>query len=210
MAAKAVALTEASRPEFADYAQRIVDNAATLADALQQQGATVITGGTDNHLLLVDARPYGLTGRQAEAALREAGITLNRNVIPFDPNGSWYTSGLRLGTPAVTTLGMGADEMREVAAIVHAVLESTQPVPDSKAKYQLDPASATRPSTAPPTSLTGSPSTRGSRCSGARALGTAAQGDHGDCGDPDHHDQGGGRDQERRRSPTRRFGGRRR
>jgi glycine hydroxymethyltransferase len=140
IAAKAVALTEASRPEFAGYAQRIVDNAATLADGLQQQGATVITGGTDNHLLLVDARPYGLTGRQAETALREAGITLNRNVIPFDPNGSWYTSGLRLGTPAVTTLGMGADEMREVAAIVHAVLESTQPVPDSKAKYQLDPA----------------------------------------------------------------------
>jgi glycine hydroxymethyltransferase len=138
MAAKAVALTEASRPEFAGYAQRIVDNAATLADALQQQGATVITGGTDNHLLLVDARPYGLTGRQAETALREAGITLNRNVIPFDPNGSWYTSGLRLGTPAVTTLGMGADEMREVASIVHTVLESTTAVPDSKAKYELD------------------------------------------------------------------------
>jgi glycine hydroxymethyltransferase len=138
MAAKAVALTEASRPEFAGYAQRIVDNAAALADALQGQGATVITGGTDNHLLLVDARPYGLTGRQAETALREAGITLNRNVIPFDPNGSWYTSGLRLGTPAVTTLGMGADEMREVAAVVHAVLDATQPVPDSKAKYELD------------------------------------------------------------------------
>ena len=138
MAAKAVALTEASRPEFADYAQRIVDNATTLADALQQQGATVVTGGTDNHLLLVDARPYGLTGRQAETALREAGITLNRNVIPFDPNGSWYTSGLRLGTPAVTTLGMGADEMREVAAVVHAVLDATQPVPGSKAKYELD------------------------------------------------------------------------
>jgi glycine hydroxymethyltransferase len=139
MAAKAVALTEAARPEFADYAQRIVDNAATLADALQRQGATVVTGGTDNHLLLVDARPYGLTGRQAETALREAGITLNRNVIPFDPNGSWYTSGLRLGTPAVTTLGMGADEMREVAAIVHTVLDATQAVPDSKAKYTLDP-----------------------------------------------------------------------
>jgi glycine hydroxymethyltransferase len=139
MAAKAVALTEASRPSFADYARKIVDNAAALADALQRQGATVLTGGTDNHLLLVDARPYGLTGRQAETALREAGITLNRNVIPFDPNGSWYTSGLRLGTPAVTTLGMGADEMGEIAAIVHAVLDATQPVPDSKAKYSLDP-----------------------------------------------------------------------
>jgi glycine hydroxymethyltransferase len=138
LAAKAVALSEASRPEFADYAQRIVDNAAALADALQGQGATVLTGGTDNHLLLVDARPYGLTGRQAETALREAGITLNRNVIPFDPNGSWYTSGLRLGTPAVTTLGMGADEMGEVAAIVHAVLQATQADPDSKARYRLD------------------------------------------------------------------------
>jgi glycine hydroxymethyltransferase len=138
MAAKAVALTEAARPEFADYAQRIVDNAATLAEALQRQGARVITGGTDNHLLLVDARPYGLTGRQAETALREAGITLNRNVIPFDPNGSWYTSGLRLGTPAVTTLGMGAEEMREIAAIVQAVLEATQAAPDSKARYSLD------------------------------------------------------------------------
>src|SRR5919106_132180 len=103
--------------------------------ALGGQGATVVTGGTDNHLLLVDVRPYGLTGRQAETALREAGITLNRNVIPFDPNGSWYTSGLRLGTPAVTTLGMGPDEMREIAAIVHTVLDATQPVPDSKAKY---------------------------------------------------------------------------
>jgi glycine hydroxymethyltransferase len=138
MAAKAVALTEAARPSFADYARRIVDNAATLADALQRQGATVVTGGTDNHLLLIDARPYGLTGRQAETALREAGVTLNRNVIPFDPNGSWYTSGLRLGTPAVTTLGMGADEMREIAAIVHAVLAATRAAPDSKARYTLE------------------------------------------------------------------------
>jgi glycine hydroxymethyltransferase len=137
MAAKAVALTEAARPEFADYAQRIVDNAAALAEALRQQGAKVVTGGTDNHLLLVDVRPYGLTGRQAETALREAAITLNRNVIPFDPNGSWYTSGLRLGTPAVTTLGMGADELREVAEVVHRVLEATEPDSASKARYQL-------------------------------------------------------------------------
>jgi glycine hydroxymethyltransferase len=137
MAAKAVALTEASRPEFADYAQRIVDNAAILAEALRQQGAKVVTGGTDNHLLLVDVRPYGLTGRQAETALREAGITLNRNVIPFDPNGAWYTSGLRLGTPAATTLGMGAEEMREVASIVAGVLQATEADSDSKARYRL-------------------------------------------------------------------------
>jgi glycine hydroxymethyltransferase len=137
MAAKAVALTEASRPEFADYAQRIVDNAAVLAEALRQQGAKVVTGGTDNHLLLVDVRPYGLTGRQAETALREAAVTLNRNVIPFDPNGAWYTSGLRLGTPAVTTLGMGAEELREVASIVGGVLQATEPDSDSKARYRL-------------------------------------------------------------------------
>ncbi len=126
IAAKVVALTEASRPSFADYAQRVVDNAAVLAEALMSRGVEVVTGGTDNHLLLVDVRPFGLTGRQAESALRSAGVTLNRNVIPNDPNGSWYTSGLRLGTPAMTTLGMGADEMREIGAIVHSVLAATQ------------------------------------------------------------------------------------
>jgi glycine hydroxymethyltransferase len=137
MAAKAVALTEASRPAFADYAQQIVDNAATLADELQRQGAKVLTGGTDNHLLLIDVRAYGLTGRKAETALREAAVTVNRNVIPFDPNGSWYTSGLRLGTPATTTLGMGPEEMREVAAIVHTVLAATEADSTSKARYTL-------------------------------------------------------------------------
>src|SRR6266545_1904738 len=137
MAAKAVALTEASRPAFADYAQQIVDNATTLADELQRQGAKVLTGGTDNHLLLIDVRAYGLTGRQAETALREAAVTVNRNVIPFDPNGSWYTSGLRLGTPATTTLGMGPEEMRAVAAIVHTVLAATEADSTSKARYTL-------------------------------------------------------------------------
>src|SRR5262249_37411502 len=125
IAAKAVALAEALRPEFADYAHRIVDNAATLADGLMAHKVVVVTGGTENHLLLIDVRPFGLTGRQAESALRSAGVTLNRNVIPIDTNGSWYTSGLRLGTPALTTLGMGADEMREIGAIIHAVLAAT-------------------------------------------------------------------------------------
>jgi glycine hydroxymethyltransferase len=127
MAAKAVALTEASRPAFADYAARIVDNAVVLAAALAEQGITVVTGGTENHLILVDVRPFGLTGRQAEAALRSAHVTVNRNVVPFDTNGSWYTSGLRLGTPAVTTLGMGREEMKEIAAIIGAVLRRTTP-----------------------------------------------------------------------------------
>ncbi len=144
MAAKAVAFKEASAPEFPAYAARIVENARALADACQAEGIPVLTGGTDNHLLLLDvAAGFGLTGRQAESALRECGITLNRNSLPFDPNGPWYTSGLRLGTPAVTTLGMGPAEMREIGAIVKATLAATEPTTTksgerSRAKYRLD------------------------------------------------------------------------
>lgn len=143
IAAKAVCFTEARRPEFRQYAQAIIDNARRLAEACLSQGMTVVSGGTDNHLVLLDVRPFGLTGRQAETALRECGITLNRNTIPFDPNGAWYTSGLRLGTPAVTTLGMGADEMREIAAIIQLVLShtaagQTKDGKPSKARYVLD------------------------------------------------------------------------
>jgi glycine hydroxymethyltransferase len=126
MAAKAVALFQASKPEFASYAQRVVENARALAEALLQRGARVLTGGTDNHLVMLDVRGYGLNGRQAEAALRAADLTCNRNVLPNDPNGAWYTSGLRLGSPAATTLGMGPSEMREVAEVIHGVLSQTQ------------------------------------------------------------------------------------
>jgi len=126
VAAKAVALHEAAKPEFAEYAERVVDNAQVLAEALLSEGVKLVTGGTENHLVLVDVRGYGLNGRQAEAALRAADLTLNRNVIPNDPNGAWYTSGLRFGTPALTTLGMGSDEMHEIAKIVHSVLASTK------------------------------------------------------------------------------------
>jgi len=145
MAAKAVCFTEALRPEFKGYAQKIVENAQALAEACAKQGMTVISGGTDNHLVLLDVRPFDITGRQAESALREAGITLNRNTIPFDPNGPWYTSGLRLGTPAMTTLGMGMEEMREIAAIIHVVLSGTaagvgKDGKKSKALFVLDPA----------------------------------------------------------------------
>src|SRR4029453_6490555 len=108
---------------FHDYAAAIVDNARTLADALLAAGVSVVTGGNDNHLVLIDIRGFGLNGRQAEAALRTSGVTLNRNVLPDETNGPWYTSGLRLGTPAVTTLGMGADEMREIAEVLAAVLQ---------------------------------------------------------------------------------------
>jgi glycine hydroxymethyltransferase len=127
MAAKAVALAGASLPSFQDYAAAVVDNARTLAEALLGAGVSVVTGGTDNHLVLIDVRGFGLNGRQAEAALRAAGVTLNRNVVPDETNGPWYTSGLRLGTPAVTTLGMGPDEMREIADILALVLHATSP-----------------------------------------------------------------------------------
>lgn len=147
IAAKAIALTEAKRPEFKIYSQQIVDNCAALADALLSEGAKLVTGGTDNHLILMDVGAYGLTGRQAESAIGDAGITLNRNVIPNDPNGAWYTSGVRLGTPALTTLGMGPDEMKEIAAILHRVLSATEAGTikkgpsagkPSKAKFVLD------------------------------------------------------------------------
>ena len=127
MAAKAVALQEASMPEFKVYAQKIVENARALADAFVEQGITLQTGGTDNHLMLVNVSGFGINGRQAESALIECGITLNRNALPFDPNGPWYTSGLRIGTPAVTTLGMDKEEMKEIAAIITLVLKNTHP-----------------------------------------------------------------------------------
>lgn len=149
IAAKAVALTEANQPVFKDYAAKIVSNADALATALTDEGMTLATGGTDNHLMLIDVRPFGLTGRQAESAVRECGVTLNRNSLPFDPNGPWYTSGLRVGTPATTTLGMGPDEMKEIAAIFGLVLKNTtantiaggpNAGKTSKAKYTLDEA----------------------------------------------------------------------
>jgi glycine hydroxymethyltransferase len=127
MAAKAVALAEARAPAFAGYAQRIVANAAALADGLLRRGATLVTGGTDNHLVLIDVTNYGLTGRQAEAALLDAGIVTNRNSVPRDPNGAWYTSGIRIGTPALTTRGLGTEEMDVVADLMHTVLTEASP-----------------------------------------------------------------------------------
>jgi glycine hydroxymethyltransferase len=142
MAAKAVALAEARLPGFADYAQRIVDNARSLAEGLVRRGVRLVTGGTDNHLVLMDvASSFGLTGRQAEAALLDAGVVTNRNSIPADPNGAWYTSGVRLGTPALTTLGLGPDELDAVADVIVTALRATTPTSVngnlSKARYQL-------------------------------------------------------------------------
>jgi glycine hydroxymethyltransferase len=145
MAAKAVALKEASDESFKKYAVNVRDNARSLAASLQEQGLTVQSGGTDNHLLLLNiAKSHGLTGRQGETAMFECGITLNRNSLPFDQNGAWWTSGLRIGTPAVTTLGMGKPEMREIAAIIKIVLDGTKPAltekgTPAKGKITLDP-----------------------------------------------------------------------
>ena len=132
MAAKAVALTEASSPAFQDYAHRIVENAKALAQAFLDEGMVLQTNGTDNHLMLLNVAGFGINGRQAESALIECGITLNRNALPFDPNGPWYTSGLRIGTPAVTTLGMGPEEMKEIASIIALVLRNTRPAKITK------------------------------------------------------------------------------
>ncbi len=142
MAAKAVALAEARRPEFRGYAQRVADNAKSLAEGFLSRGARLVTGGTDNHLVLLDVSGFGLTGRQAESALLDAGIVTNRNSVPHDPNGAWYTSGIRFGTPALTTRGFGHDEFDRVAELVVDVLKSTEPSTTSsgaasKANYTL-------------------------------------------------------------------------
>ncbi len=140
MAAKAVAFAEARQPAFADYAAAILANAQALADGLLRRGVSLVSGGTSNHLVLMDvAASFGLTGRQAESALLDAGVVTNRNSVPRDPNGAWYTSGVRLGTPALTTLGFGPAEMDEIAEIITAALHATAPAgAGSKAKYTLD------------------------------------------------------------------------
>jgi glycine hydroxymethyltransferase len=147
MAAKAVSFAEALKPSFVEYAARIVENSQALAAACMDEGIDVATDGTDNHLMLLDVRSFGLNGRQAESVLRECGITLNRNALPFDPNGPWYTSGLRVGTPAVTTLGMGVEQMKEIASVIADVLKAASPKilskgknagKPSKAKYDID------------------------------------------------------------------------
>ena len=123
IAAKAVAFGEALRPEFRTYAKAIVSNARALAAELREQGLDLVTGGTDNHLLLVDLRPKRLTGKAAEGALNRAHLTCNKNAIPFDPEKPMTTSGVRLGTPAATTRGFGEAEFREVGRLIGEVLD---------------------------------------------------------------------------------------
>ncbi|WP_366656365.1 serine hydroxymethyltransferase [Fodinicurvata sp. EGI_FJ10296] len=123
IAAKAVAFGEALTPEFKVYARNVVENARTLASTLVEGGLDIVSGGTDSHVVLVDLRPKGVTGRVAEATLENAGITCNKNGIPFDPEKPMVTSGVRLGSPAATTRGFGQEEFREVGSMILEVLD---------------------------------------------------------------------------------------
>ena len=143
VAAKAICFKEAMSPEFQEYAHQTVKNSKTLADKLISDGIRVATGGTDNHIVLIDVSPLGLTGRQAEQVLEECGIVANRNSLPDDPNGAWYTSGVRLGTPALTTCGMKEKEMEYIGGLISKVLRNTKPATTkrgtlSKAKVCID------------------------------------------------------------------------
>jgi glycine hydroxymethyltransferase len=139
IAAKAVCLKEAATPEFRDYARRIVENAKTLADGLLSRGFKLVTGGTDNHLILVDLREAGFSGADAETALHAAGITVNKNAVPNDPRPPAVTSGIRIGTPAVTTRGFGADEMRKVAGwIDEAIRKRSEPAALAKIRADVE------------------------------------------------------------------------
>jgi glycine hydroxymethyltransferase len=136
IAAKAVALGEALRPGFAAYARAVVENAQTLAQTLAAAGLAIVSGGTDTHLLLVDLRPLGLTGRDAEQALERAGITCNKNGIPFDPEKPTVTSGVRLGSPAATTRGFGVAEFRQVGEWIGEVLRGLAKEPGGDAAVE--------------------------------------------------------------------------
>lgn len=144
MAAKAIAFKEARTPAYQAWAQQVVKNAAALAEECKAHGIPLQTGGTDNHLMLCDVTVYGLTGKQAEAALFACGVTANANALPYDKNGAWWTSGIRIGTPGLTTLGMNETDMKEVADIIDFVLKGTKPGltkegKPAKGKIDLDP-----------------------------------------------------------------------
>jgi glycine hydroxymethyltransferase len=138
MAAKAIGFQEADTPAFQKYAHQIVTNCRTLAETLMSQGVTITTGGTDNHLLVMDvASSFDLSGRQAEIALRQALFTVNRNSIPFDKKGPWHASGIRIGPPALTTLGMKEKEMKQIATWIVQLLKATKP--KDKSSVEIEP-----------------------------------------------------------------------
>src|SRR4029078_13033010 len=133
IAAKAVALGEALRPDFKVYARNIVENARALAASLKSAGFEIVSGGTDNHLMLVDLRPKRLKGNVSEKALVRAGLTCNKNGIPYDPEKPFVTSGIRLGTPARTTRGLGGAELLQVGALIGEVLDAVAQSPEDSA-----------------------------------------------------------------------------
>ncbi len=136
IAAKAVAFGEALRPEFRAYARAVVDNAKALAATLEERGLAIVSGGTDSHLMLVDLRPKGLKGRDTEAALERAGITCNKNGVPFDPEKPTVTSGIRLGTPAGTTRGFGVAEFRQIGSLIGDVMDALAGNPEGDAQVE--------------------------------------------------------------------------
>ncbi|MDP6259272.1 MAG: serine hydroxymethyltransferase, partial [Rhodospirillales bacterium] len=136
IAAKAVAFGEALQPDFKIYAQNVVDNARALAAKLVEQGCDIVSGGTDTHLILVDLRPKGLTGKAAEASLETAGITCNKNGIPFDPEKPFVTSGVRLGTPAGTTRGFGISEFNQIGNLISEVLDGLAANPEDNSTVE--------------------------------------------------------------------------
>ena len=139
IAAKAVALEEALQPAFKEYAAQVVKNAKTLAASLQEKGFRIVSGGTDNHLMLVDLRSKGVTGKEAQNLLDGVGITANRNTIPFEPLSPFVTSGIRLGSPALTTRGFKEADMEEVAAIIALVLDhATDTAAQEEARKRID------------------------------------------------------------------------
>jgi len=139
IAAKAVAFNEALSDNFKEYQQNIVKNAKALADALKKRGFKLVSDGTDNHLMLVDLTNFNITGKEAEEGLDKAGITVNKNTIPFDTKPPTVTSGIRIGTPSVTTRGMGENEMEEIAEIIERVIKNVSNnavIKDMKRKVQ--------------------------------------------------------------------------
>ncbi|WP_082083661.1 serine hydroxymethyltransferase [Paenibacillus beijingensis] len=146
IAAKAVCFREALEPSFTAYAKRVVSNAGTLAQTLTEEGATLVSGGTDNHLLLIDVRPWGLTGKEAEALLGQVGITVNKNTIPGETASPFVTSGIRIGTPALTTRGMGEKEMKQLGrCIADALKHRNDPFTAAKVREQTAALAASFP-----------------------------------------------------------------
>lgn len=138
IAAKAVAFAEALQPNFKIYVQNIVENARVLADKLAERGSDIVSGGTDTHLILVDLRPKGLTGKAAEKSLESAGITCNKNGIPFDPEKPAITSGVRLGTPVGTTRGFGTLEFKQVGDLISNVLDGLAVSPGDNKRVEQE------------------------------------------------------------------------